>query len=194
MAKATYRGKSLLGVYSFRGWVNDHHGEENGSNRQASRPTWSWCSSWEHTCWDNNYEAERERATGNGMDFWNLKTHPQLHTSSKKVTPPNPFKTIYQLPKHSHMSLWGSFSLKPPHTASILITLYFFLKENPDGKCSLQKVPLNRDGHSCHYLLFTTVYRSRPLRCCPTHIKGLWQMERITSPEVRDQHLRESLC
>lgn len=61
----------------------------------------------------------------------------QRHTSSKKITPPNPFKTIYQFPKHSYMSLWGSFSLKPLHTASTLITLYFFQKENPDGKCFL---------------------------------------------------------
>lgn len=52
-------------------------------------------------------------------------------------TPPNPFKAIYQLPKHSYLSLWGSFSLKPPHTASALITLYFFQKENPNGKCFL---------------------------------------------------------
>jgi len=33
--------------------------------------------------------AGRESDTGPGLSIWNLKAHPQWHTSSNKATPPN---------------------------------------------------------------------------------------------------------
>jgi hypothetical protein len=31
---------------------------------------------------------------GSGLGFWNLKAHPQWHTSSSKATPPNPSQAV----------------------------------------------------------------------------------------------------
>jgi hypothetical protein len=46
-----------------------------------------------------------------GVGSWNLKAHPQWHTSSSKVTPPNPSQIVHSLKtKHSNIRF-----LKPPY-------------------------------------------------------------------------------
>lgn len=63
----------------------------------ASSQAWSWSSNRE-LYWDTIRRQgggrlrdwPKERHPGNSLGFWNLKPHPQRHTSSNKVTPSNP--------------------------------------------------------------------------------------------------------
>lgn len=51
------------------------------------------------------------------MGSWNLKAHPQWHTSPNKAMPANPSHTFLLTGDQAfkHMSLWWPFPLKPPH-------------------------------------------------------------------------------
>jgi hypothetical protein len=40
------------------------------------------------------WSARIERGDGLGLEFWNLKAHPQWYTYSNKTTPPNPSQIV----------------------------------------------------------------------------------------------------
>lgn len=62
----------------------------------------------------NHCDDRKQRQTGHGIGFWNVKAHLQQHTSSNKTIPLN----LSNSSKYSNMSLLGSFSIKPPHRVS----------------------------------------------------------------------------
>lgn len=126
--KATYRRKSLLRAYSFRGLVCGPHGGDNGSK-------WAWlrdCIQWEQT-------GDREVTDWNGTGLWNLRALSQGHTPSNKTTPLILRQQLYQLETkdwnirayegHSHsppplglrmmMMFWDKVSLCSPGTGYI---------------------------------------------------------------------------
>ena len=77
--------KCLLGLQFQRARVHDCYG---GGSMVTDRQAWHCYRSRELTSHPQALGRERE-LTGNGIGFWNLKAHPQRHTSSSKTTPPN---------------------------------------------------------------------------------------------------------
>ena len=73
MTKTTHVRKHCTGACRFRDWVSNHHGRQGAwqqTGRHGSRTV-----------------SESKRGfTGNGVGFWNLKAHPQWHTSSRNAT------------------------------------------------------------------------------------------------------------
>lgn len=60
---------------------------------------------------------KQRKLTGNGMSFWNIKAHPQWHTSYNKAIPPNPSKQVHHGDQVlQYMRTYGRpFSFKSPH-------------------------------------------------------------------------------
>lgn len=66
----------------FQRLVHDHHGVKQTLLEQLVESFASWST------------GKRQTDSGPGVDYWNLKAHPQRHTSFIKATRPNPSKLL----------------------------------------------------------------------------------------------------
>ena len=96
---ATYRRKSSLGTYSFRGLESMTF---MAGSMAASWHPWRWSSIQELTFWDTS--IKHRELPGNGVGISNLKAFLKWHTSSNKAILLNPAKQFSHLgTKHSNI-------------------------------------------------------------------------------------------
>ena len=108
-------------AYSFRDLVHHRHGREHKPawNRSAMLLCLAYFSLAVPSLMVSCIPGRNSPARGAGMGFWNLKAHPQSHSSFYKATPlnpSNPFKWCHCLViKHSVIWAYGGHSYSNHH-------------------------------------------------------------------------------
>lgn len=134
------------------------------------------------------HRQQAEWDAGPGVSFWNLKGHPhpathlqQGHTYYNRVTPPNPFQTVYWLKtKHANVWAYGFFLLEgwmifsfKPHKSRDLNESWLYKRNRRLGR-NLRKYGCTRHLRS----LTMPTFEACCLSWCLTRVVG-WHHESV---------------